>query len=49
MKVRCRIVLPALTNVSHVIQDFLQSRSLALSGKKAELAERVAEWLDEHP
>jgi hypothetical protein len=32
-----------------VIQDFLKSRSLAPSGKKAELAERISEWLDEHP
>jgi SAP domain len=36
-------------NVTHVFQDFLKSRSLALSGKKAELTERIAEWLDEHP
>jgi len=31
------------------MKDFLKSRSLALSGKKVELAERVSEWLDEHP
>ncbi|KAF8468534.1 SPOC like C-terminal domain-containing protein [Russula ochroleuca] len=31
------------------MKDFLKSRSLALSGKKVELAERISEWLDEHP
>ncbi|KAI0288957.1 SPOC like C-terminal domain-containing protein [Russula brevipes] len=31
------------------MKDFLKSRSLAPSGKKAELAERISEWLDEHP
>jgi hypothetical protein len=32
-----------------VIKDFLKSRSLAPVGRKAELAERIAKWLDEHP
>ncbi|KAH9030825.1 SPOC like C-terminal domain-containing protein [Lactarius hengduanensis] len=31
------------------MKDFLKSKSLALSGKKADLAGRIAEWLDEHP
>ncbi|KAI0294877.1 SPOC like C-terminal domain-containing protein [Multifurca ochricompacta] len=31
------------------MKDFLKSKSLALSGKKADLTERIAEWLDEHP
>ncbi|KAH9063618.1 SPOC like C-terminal domain-containing protein [Lactarius vividus] len=29
--------------------DQMKSKSLALSGKKADLAGRIAEWLDEHP
>jgi len=32
-----------------VIKDFLKSKSLAPVGRKAELAERITEWLDEHP
>ncbi|KAI0259101.1 ku70-like protein [Gloeopeniophorella convolvens] len=31
------------------MKAFLKSKGLALSGKKAELAERIGEWLDEHP
>ncbi|KAF9818760.1 hypothetical protein IEO21_02540 [Rhodonia placenta] len=30
------------------LKDFLKSKSLSVSGKKAELAERVGEWLDSH-
>ncbi|KAH9964727.1 ku70-like protein [Lactifluus volemus] len=31
------------------MKEFLTGRSLATSGKKAELAERIGEWLDGHP
>lgn len=31
------------------MKDFLKSKSLSLSGKKADLAGRITEWLDEHP
>lgn len=30
-------------------QDFLKSKSLPVSGKKGELIERIAAWLDAHP
>lgn len=31
------------------MKDFLKSKSMSTSGKKADLAGRVAEWLDGHP
>jgi ATP-dependent DNA helicase 2 subunit 1 len=35
--------------VTRGMQDFLKSKSLSLSGKKADFVGRIAEWLDEHP
>ena len=36
------------TDMLHVLQDFLKSKSVPVSGKKADLVERVVEWLDTH-
>lgn len=40
---------PAAAHVFHVAQNFLKSKSEPVSGKKADLVERVADWLDAHP
>lgn len=31
-----------------ILQEFLKSKGQPYSGKKADLLERVAEWLDKH-
>ncbi|KAI0308819.1 hypothetical protein OF83DRAFT_1288839 [Amylostereum chailletii] len=31
------------------MKEFLKSKSLPTSGKKADLAERIGEWLESHP
>ncbi|KAH9169590.1 SPOC like C-terminal domain-containing protein [Lactarius sanguifluus] len=50
VEVRSRYETGALMQVRvDQLRDFLKSKSLALSGKKADLAGRIAEWLDEHP
>lgn len=39
----------AAAHASPVAQNFLKSKSEPVSGKKADLVERVADWLDAHP
>lgn len=44
------VVLPPGRSVFHalLLQNFLKSKSLPLSGVKSELVVRVGDWLDTH-
>ncbi|CCL99933.1 uncharacterized protein FIBRA_01958 [Fibroporia radiculosa] len=48
-------IIPPITDTKYVVrrgsisQEFLKSKSEPVSGRKAELVERVSEWLDKHP
>ncbi len=45
----CLNLIPQRLTDIHVMQDFLKSKGEPVSGKKADLVERVSQWLQNHP
>lgn len=42
-------LIPQRLADTHVMQEFLKSKGEPVSGKKADLVERVSDWLQNHP
>ena len=42
-------LIPQRVADTHVMQEFLKSKGEPVSGKKADLVERVSDWLQNHP